>query len=83
MTDEIHSYGSKVFLQLSAGVGRNLQITKENAAEAPAVQMVAPSDNTPNVFVPEVKHQGMTKEHIEHLISGFAKSRLRGKGGGI
>lgn len=83
MTDEIHSYGSKVFLQLSAGVGRNLQITKENAAEAPAVQMVAPSDNTPNVFVPEVKHQGMTKEHIEHLISGFAKAACVAKEAGF
>lgn len=83
MTDEIHSYGGKVFIQLSAGVGRNLQITKDNAKEAPAIQLVAPSDNTPNVFVPQIKHKGITKEHIKCLVSGFAKAACVAKEAGF
>ena len=83
MTDKIHSYGGKVFIQLSAGVGRNLQITKDNAKEAPAIQMVAPSDNTPNVFVPQIKHKGITKEHIKRLVSGFAKAACVAKEAGF
>ena len=83
MTDKIHSYGGKVFIQLSAGVGRNLQITKDNAKEAPAIQMVAPSDNTPNVFIPQIKHKGITKEHIKRLVSGFAKAACVAKEAGF
>lgn len=71
MMDEIHSYGGCCFIQLSAGVGRNLQMTEQNAAELPDIQKIAPSDDTPNVFVPTVKHRGMTVEHIKKIIKGF------------
>ena len=72
MTDKIHSYGAKVFIQLTAGVGRNLQMTAETADSIPEVLQTAPSDNTPNVFVPAHKQKGMSVEHIRRIVRAFA-----------
>lgn len=83
MCDEIHSHGAKTFIQLSAGVGRNLQMTAENADSLPDVLKVAPSDDTPNVFVPGVKHSGMTLEHIKKIIKGFGDAAETAKKAGF
>ena len=83
MMDEIHSYGGKCFIQLSAGVGRNLQMTEESAPGLPEIFKVAPSDGTPNVYAPNVKHKGMSKEHIRKMIKGFGDASEAAKAVGI
>jgi len=82
MMEEIHSYGAKMFVQLGAGVGRALAINLFQRGEGPLAfrglnpekALVAPSDNLPNYWLPEVKHRAITKEEIQAIIDGFAKS---------
>ena len=79
LVEEIHSYGSKFFMQLSAGFGRA-------QSPRPGVNMdevPAPSDGIPNVWDPSFKHKGMTKEEIEDMIEAFAKASLLCKKAGI
>ena len=75
MMKEIHSYGSKMFIQLGAGVGRCLGITSpmvQGHGYNPEKALVAPSA-IPNVFDPSVNHYAMSKEEIEEIIEGFGK----------
>lgn len=82
MMDKIHSYGAKMFVQLGAGMGRVLAINLYERGEGPLAfrglnaekALVGPSDNLPNVWIPETKHRAMTKEEIHAIIDGFAKS---------
>lgn len=82
MMDKIHSYGTKMFVQLGAGMGRVLAINLYEKGEGPLAfrglnaekALVGPSDNLPNVWIPETKHRAMTKEEIHAIIDGFAKS---------
>ena len=79
LVEEIHSYGSKFFMQLSAGFGRA-------QAPRPGVdfdEVRTPSDGIPNVWNPSLKHKGMTKEEIEDMIDAFAKASLLCKKAGI
>jgi 2-enoate reductase len=97
LLDEIHSYGSKVFLQIGAGMGRvmtivpmlqqihNDPVMKEN------MKMIgfdtdliykAPTAGMPNVWVPDVKTTEMSKDEIRNMVDGFAKTaRLCQKAG--
>lgn len=79
LVSEIHTYGSKFFLQLGAGWGRSQGIREGlNLDEYPAT-----SDGMPNVWNPSIKHRGMTAEEIEDMIKAFGKSALLCKRAGI
>ncbi len=79
LVDEIHSYGSKFFLQLGAGWGRS-----QGKREGMVLEDVpATSEGMPNVWIPSVKHRGMTVEEIEDMIDAFGKSALMCKKAGI
>lgn len=71
MNEKIHAQDSKIFLQLTGGLGRSAipDLVKTN---------YAPSDDT-NRFAPQVPHRAMTIEEIKGLIADFAKSAAIGK----
>lgn len=68
MTDTVHAYGAKLFVQLTAGLGRSAipQMIAENT-------FIAPSETT-NRWDPSLKHRAMTTEEIYAIISQFAAS---------
>lgn len=75
MMEQIHSYGSKMFIQLGAGVGRCLGVTAAmvtNHGYDHYNGLTAPSEIT-NVFDPSVIHRGMTREEIQEIVEGFGK----------
>ena len=85
LMEEIHSYGTKYFLQLGAGFGRAqlMGIGPAMDEKTRHAMLVAPSDGIPNVWIPEMKHRGLTREEIHDLVDAFGKSALLCKKAGI
>lgn len=79
MMDEIHSYGTKFFLQIGAGFGRAQLVFRMNPSDPP----VAASDGIPNVWDPSIKHRGLTREEIQEIIEAYATDALLCKKAGI
>ena len=75
MNDRVHAYGSKIFLQLTGGLGRSAVpgFTKNN---------IAPSEQG-NRFMPSQIHREMTKEEIQNLIQKFIMSAVVAKKAGF
>jgi 2-enoate reductase len=77
MTEEVHHYGAKILLQLSAGSGRTLpgdpEFLKAHGLD-PDIYFVAPTDGLPNVWNPKVKHRGLTTEEVWQYIRSFIES---------
>lgn len=76
MSDNIHAYNSKLFVQLTAGLGRSA---------IPAMILdntfVAPSSTT-NRWDPSIQHRALTTEEIYELIKDFATCAMLAKMGG-
>lgn len=76
MSDNIHAYNSKLFVQLTAGLGRSA---------IPAMILdntfVAPSATT-NRWDPSIQHRTLTTEEIYELIKDFATCAMLAKMGG-
>ena len=81
---EFHKTGAKLFIQLSAGMGRSMAINqlmvdmlqkKALGAVAKGVLDVdyvcASSSETPNRWYPEVKSRALTKEESHEMIEAF------------
>lgn len=85
MMDEIHSYDAKLFLQITAGMGRVLQIQSGMLVPNANLDnaMYAPSGDMPNVWAPEKTHRELAKEEIHNIIDAFAKSAKLAKEAGI
>ena len=83
--DEIHSYGARYFFQLGAGFGRAQLIGLGPGMDEATrnALMVAPSDGIPNVWMPDLKHRGLTREEIHDIVDAFGKSALMCKKAGI
>ena len=83
--DEIHACGAKYFFQLGAGFGRAqlIGLGGDMDEETRRLLMVAPSDGIPNVWMPELRHRGLTREEIHDLVDAFGKSALLCKRAGI
>ena len=77
MTDEVHSYGSKILLQLSAGSGRTFpgspELMKAHGMD-PNVFFVAPTEGLPNVWDPGTKHRALSTEEVYQYINSFIES---------
>ena len=73
MSDNIHAYNSKLFVQLTAGLGRSA---------IPAMILdntfVAPSATT-NRWDPSIQHRALTTEEIYELIKDFATCAMLAK----
>ena len=75
MNDRIHAHSSKIFLQLTGGLGRS-------ALPGFTAKHIAPSENT-NRFDPRITHREMTKEEIMNLIKRFIESAAIAKKAGF
>ncbi|MBQ6372272.1 MAG: FAD-dependent oxidoreductase [Oscillospiraceae bacterium] len=93
---DLHKYNSKLFVQLSAGFGRNMlpipAVRKVHTNKVlrtlakPLVDtdhlFIAPSE-LPNVWDPTITCREITKKEINDIIDGFDKSALLCKQAGI
>lgn len=66
LTERVHAYGSKIFLQLTAGFGRTARVVK-------VTKKIAASDTT-NMYNPEIEHRAMTKQEVKDMIKSFANA---------
>ena len=97
LMDEIHSYGSKVFIQLGAGWGRAFVLSNMMAKlidnkvlgtlAKPVLNldrlMVAPDEGSPNMWLPDYKCRAITREEIKQFVDAYAQSALLCKKAGI
>lgn len=63
LTERVHAYGSKIFLQLTAGFGRTARVVKVN-------KKIAPSDTT-NMYDPSIQHRAMTTQEVKDMVESF------------
>ncbi len=77
LTDRIHKYGAKVFMQLSAGAGRVLPVFIAQG------EPVSASDGLPNFWDPSITHRALTVDEIEEFIECFGDAALKAKQGGV
>ena len=83
LMDEVHSYGTKYFMQLGAGFGRAMFAMPELDPELWHQIAVAPSDDMPNVWEPDMKHRGLTLDEIEDIIEAYGRAALICKESGM
>ena len=67
MTERVHAFDSKIFLQLTAGLGRSA------IPHALKGECVAPSPTT-NRWAPNVQCRELTTAEVEQIVSKFAES---------
>lgn len=77
LTERLHRYGAKIFMQLSAGAGR---VQPRFIADG---EPVAPSDGLPNFWNPSITHRALTREEIEQYIRCFGEAARKAKEGGV
>jgi len=75
MNEKIHAYGSKIFLQITGGLGRS-------GIPGFLKKHIAPSKHQ-NRFDPRIEHREMTKEEIQTLVGNFVKSAVVAKQSGF
>lgn len=75
MNERVHAYGAKIFIQLTAGLGRS-------ALPGFVNKNIAPSENE-NRFDPRIIHREMTKDEIRTLIQKFIASAVIAKKSGF
>lgn len=76
LTEGVHTYGCKIFLQMSAGFGRAAHLGLFCGGA------VAPSE-TPNRFKPEITHRALTLSEIQCCIDSFAREAAFAKSVGF
>ena len=94
--DEIHKTGAKVFIQLTAGMGRSWAITEligplhknkiTRAIVKPIIdtshELACPSEQ-PSRWAPDINCPEMTREQIHEIIEAFAKTAALCKKAGV
>ncbi|MDA0129495.1 FAD-dependent oxidoreductase [Vibrio sp. MarTm2] len=68
MTERVHTYGTKIFAQLTAGWGRSCI-----PGFTPEDKSIAPSD-APNRFDPSIQHRELTTDEVKYFIGKFVES---------
>lgn len=68
MIEKIHAYDSKIFLQVTGGLGRSAMPNFIKKA-------YAPSENS-NRFEPTITHEEMTNQEVKQLINDFIASAV-------
>lgn len=76
MTERVHSYGCKMYLQLSMGFGR---VLSPHMATKPPVSASA----VPNFWDPTVTCREMTTEEVEFVIKKFGEAAATAKRAGF
>jgi len=67
LTERVHAYGSKIFVQVTAGLGHNAHPIMLDC------QPVAPSA-IPNYWEPSVTCRELSTEEVERLVESFAEA---------
>lgn len=75
MNERVHAYGTKIFIQLTGGLGRS-------ALPGFVSKNIAPSENE-NRFDPNIVHREMTKDEIKTLIQKFVAAAVISKKSGF
>jgi len=91
LMDEIHSYGTKCFFQLSAGAGRIFPLPKAMYDNLEATskafkldKFLASADaGLPNVWIPEYKTKQLSAGEVEALVQGMADAAYLCKENGV
>lgn len=89
--DEIHSYGSKCFFQLSCGLGRNFPLTAEMVENYDKVKkmldlegsMATADAGLPDVWAPQIKTSQLTAEQIQEYVHCMAETAYLCKQNGV
>ncbi|MFG0903223.1 oxidoreductase [Photobacterium damselae] len=68
LTERVHSYGCKIFAQLTAGWGRSCI-----PGFTPNDKCIAPSKSA-NRFDPTLEHRELATQEVKHFITKFAES---------
>lgn len=76
LTERVHAYGAKIFLQLSMGFGR---VLSPHMATKPPVSASA----VPNYWDPSVTCREMTTEEVEFVIEKFGQGAATAKRAGF
>lgn len=71
LTERLHSYGAKIFMQLSAGAGR---VQPRFIADG---EPVAPSDGLPNFWNPSITHRALTRRRSSSISAASARPHAR------
>ncbi len=71
MNERIHTYGAKIFMQLTGGLGRSALPGATHSQIAPSAQK--------NRFNPTIMHREMTVDEIHTLIQSFIQSAVIAK----
>lgn len=75
LTERVHAYGSKIFLQLTAGLGRSaIPGFLDGECVAPTAQE--------NRWDPSINHRELATEEVKHYIQKFAESAMIAKQSG-
>lgn len=91
LMDEIHSYGSKVFFQLSTGAGRNYPVMRQLYDNFDKYSKVMPMEfnnasadaGLPNRWIPEFKSRQLTVEEIHGFVEAMAGAAYLCKQNGV
>ena len=67
LSERVHAYGAKIFVQVSFGLGRN------GVPQLKPEDNVAPSETT-NYYNPAVKHRALTTNEVYGMIEAFGKA---------
>ena len=71
LTEKVHAYGCKIFLQLTAGFGRAAKVVKVN-------KRIGVSD-TENMYDASILHREMTTQEVQDMIKSFGKAAALAK----
>lgn len=77
MNERIHAFGSKIFLQLTAGFGRSAFPMAIDGDD-----FVAPSPTT-NRWDPRIVHREITTDEVEEIVKKFAQAAVIAKHSGF
>lgn len=72
--DAIHSYGVSFYMQIGAGLGRNIMMRIAPPGSDVEKALVASSDGLPNVYEPEKLHRAMTVEEIHEIVESYRQA---------
>ncbi len=76
LTDRVHAYDSKIFMQITAGLGRSALPTAVHG------EFVAPSRIT-NRWLPNVECREITTEEVKHIIQKMIEAAVVAKNSGF
>ena len=75
LTDRVHSFGTKIFMQIGAGFGRSIM-------PGGAREYIAPSP-TPNFWNKDIQHRELTTEEVETLVAKLGEAAVVAKRSGF